>query len=73
MWCIYLHIYGVCVCVYIYAHIHIYIYTHTHAHTTFKMYKLDLEKAEEPEIKLPTFTGSERKQGIPEKHLFLLY
>ena len=24
----------------------------------FQMYKLDLEKAEEPEIKLPTFTGS---------------
>ena len=27
------------------------------------MYKLDLEKAEEPEIKLPTFIGSWRKQG----------
>ena len=26
------------------------------------MYKLDLEKAEEPEIKLPTFTGSQKKQ-----------
>ena len=24
----------------------------------FQMYKLDLEKAEEPEIKLPTFVGS---------------
>ena len=24
-------------------------------------YKLGLEKAEEPEIKLPTFTGSQRK------------
>ena len=24
----------------------------------FLMYKLDLEKAEEPEIKLPTFIGS---------------
>ena len=24
----------------------------------FQMYKLDLEKAEEPEIKLPAFTGS---------------
>ena len=36
------------------------------------MYKLGLEKAEEPEIKLPTFTGSKRKQGsfrISEKHL----
>ena len=27
------------------------------------MYKLDLEMAEEPEIKLPTSTGSSRKQG----------
>ena len=29
----------------------------------FQMYKLDLEKTEEPEIKFPTFTGSWRKQG----------
>ena len=28
-----------------------------------QMYKLDLENAKEPEIKLPTFFGSERKQG----------
>ena len=27
------------------------------------MFKLDLEKAEEPEVKLPTFIGSWRKQG----------
>ena len=27
----------------------------------FQMYKLDLEKAEEPEIKLPTFTGTQKK------------
>ena len=27
------------------------------------MFKLDLEKAEEPEIKLPTFTGSHKKKG----------
>ena len=27
------------------------------------MYKLGLEKAKEPEIKLPSFVGSERKQG----------
>ena len=26
------------------------------------MFKLDLEKAEEPQIKLPTFTGSQKKQ-----------
>ena len=28
----------------------------------FQMFKLVLEKAEEPEIKLPTFVGSSRKQ-----------
>ena len=31
------------------------------------MFKLRLEKAEEPEIKLPTFTGSWRKQGNSRK------
>ena len=38
----------------------------------FQMFKLDLEKAEEPEIKLPTSTGSSKKR-VPEKHLLLLY
>ena len=38
----------------------------------FQMLKLDLEKAEEPEIKLPTSTGSLKKR-VPEKHLLLLY
>ena len=33
----------------------------------FQMYKLDLEKAEELEIKLPAFTGSQRKQGNSRK------
>ena len=28
----------------------------------FQMFKLDIEKAEEPEIKLPTTTGSSKKQ-----------
>ena len=32
-----------------------------------------LEKAEEQEIKLPTSTGSWKKQRVTEKHLFLLY
>ena len=27
------------------------------------MYKLDLEKVEEPEIKVPTYAGSQKKQG----------
>ena len=31
------------------------------------MFKLDLEKAEEPEIKLPTCTGSSKKQEISRK------
>ena len=31
------------------------------------MYKLHLEKAEEPEIKLPTFFGSWRKEGNSRK------
>ena len=31
------------------------------------MFKLDLEKAEEPEIKLPTSVGSLKKR-VPEKH-----
>ena len=35
----------------------------------FQMLKLDLEKAEEPEVKLPTSAGSSKNQ----KHLFLLY
>ena len=35
------------------------------------MFKLVLEKAEEPEIKLPTSAGSSKKQAVPEKHIFL--
>ena len=31
------------------------------------MFKLDLEKAEEPEIKLPTSVGSQRKQENSRK------
>ena len=33
------------------------------------MFKLDLEKAEEPEIKLPTPTGSSKKQESSRKTL----
>ena len=35
--------------------------------------KLVLEKAEKPEIKLPTFSGSSKSKRVPEKHLFLFY
>ena len=37
----------------------------------FQMLKLDLEKAEEPEIKLPTSVGSSKKQASSKKNLFL--
>ena len=39
----------------------------------FQMFKLDLEKAEKPEIKLPTSTGSSKKQESSIKNLLLLY
>ena len=32
-----------------------------------QMFKLDLEMAEEPEIKFPTSTGSSKKQESPRK------
>ena len=38
----------------------------------FQMFKLDLEKAEEPQIKLATSIVSSKKQESSEKHLFLL-
>ena len=34
------------------------------------MFKLDLEKAEEPEIKLPAFAGSSKKQEFQKKIYF---
>jgi len=39
----------------------------------FQMLKLDLEKAEEPEIKLTTSIGSLKKHEGSRKHLLLLY
>ena len=40
----------------------------------FQTFKLDLEKAEEPEIKLSTSNCHHQKsKRVPEKHLFLLY
>ena len=33
----------------------------------------DLEKAEEPEIKLPTSAGSVKSKGLPEKYRLLLH
>ena len=39
----------------------------------FQMFKLGLEKAEEPEIKLPTFTGSLRKQGNSRENIYFCF
>ena len=38
----------------------------------FQMFKLDLEKAEGPENKLPTSLDHQKSKSIPEKHLLLL-
>jgi len=39
----------------------------------FQMFKLDLEKPEEPEMKLPTSVDHQKSKRVPEKHLVLLY
>ena len=37
------------------------------------MFKLDLEKAEEPEIKLPTFVGSSKKAREFQKNIYFCF
>ena len=37
------------------------------------MFKLDLEKAEEPEIKLPTSVGSSKKQESSRKNIYFCF
>ena len=39
----------------------------------FQMFKLVLEKAEEPEIKLPTSTGSSKKQESSRKNIYFFF
>ena len=39
----------------------------------FQMFKLVLEKAEEPEIKLPTSTGSCKKAGKFQKNIYFWF
>ena len=52
---------------------HLFFKEHTNIpQVNFQMFKLDLEKAEESEIKLPT-SLDHRKSRVSEKHLFLLY
>ena len=38
----------------------------------FQMFKLDSEKAEEPETKLPTFVGSSKKQEF-QKNIYICF
>ena len=39
----------------------------------FQMFKLDLEKAEEPEIKLPTSVGSSKKARDFQKNIYFCF
>ena len=39
----------------------------------FQIFKLDLEKAEDPEIKLPTFAGSSKKQESSRKNIYFCF
>ena len=39
----------------------------------FQMFKLDLGKAEEPEIKFPTSAGSSKSKRVPEKNIYLCF
>ena len=39
----------------------------------FQMFKLDLEKPEEPEIKLPTSVGSLKKQEEFQKNIYFCF
>ena len=39
----------------------------------FQMFKLDLEKTEEPEIKLPVSTGSSKKQESSRKNIYFCF
>ena len=39
----------------------------------FQMFKLDLKKAEEQEIKLPTYVGSSKKQESSRKNIYFCF
>ena len=39
----------------------------------FRIFKLDLEKAEEPEIKLPMPDGSQKKEGNSRKNINICF
>ena len=39
----------------------------------FPMFKLDLEKAEEPEVKFPAYVGSSKKQESSRKNIYFCF
>ena len=39
----------------------------------FQIFKLDLDKAEEPQIKLPTSVGSSKKQESSRKNIYFCF
>ena len=39
----------------------------------FQMFQLILEKAEEPEIKLPTWAGFGKSKRVPEKNIYFCF
>ena len=41
--------------------------------SVYRTFKLVLEKAEEPEIKLPAFTGSSKKQESFRKNIYFCF
>ena len=42
-------------------------------HVNFQMFKLDLEKAEEPDIKLPTSVGSSKKAKDFQRNIYIWF
>ena len=42
-------------------------------YSNFQMFKMDLEKAEEPEIKLPTSAGSSKYQESSRKNIYFCF
>ena len=38
-----------------------------------QIFKLDLEKMEEPEMKLPTYSGSQKKQESSRKNIYFSF
>ena len=39
----------------------------------FQMFKLDIEKAEEPEVKFPAYVGSSKKQESSRKNIYFCF